>query len=148
MDKQTGNTIQYRFTKYVETALIRTKRDFLQKEGKRTRMEEFIVLEYLESESDEMDMALNLSYMEEALNILWEPEAVRSFLVNQTDKRMQEVLLDLNDEEVLVVFAKVFRQLTFAEIGDIMGMKEKRIAYVYSYARTKMKRGWRNKNGV
>ena len=49
----------------------------------------------------------------------------------------------LTDFEVLVVFAKVYRGFTFAEIGMVMGEKAEKIASSYSYARKKMKKGWK-----
>lgn len=49
----------------------------------------------------------------------------------------------LMDFEVLVVFAKVYRGFTFAEIGMVMGEKVEKIASSYSYARKKMKKGWK-----
>lgn len=145
--EDTKDVIRGRFTRYIETALSRAKRDFLQKKAKIASMEEIMELNWLYLESEKENIKWQTSYMEAALNVLWEPKAVRSFLEEQIEKWMQETLLRLNDEELLIVFAKVFWQLTFAEIADRLGKDEKRISYVYSYARIKLKKGL-DKNGI
>lgn len=139
--------IRFCFTKYVETALNRAKRDYMKKEKKRSGMEVISDLELLflmQQKDGEREDTLSLDMV---ADIPWKPEAVRSFFVKSVDDRMLTVLSCLTDIELLIVFAKVFRQMKFIDIAEIMGLDWKKVASSYSYARKKMKKGWK-KNGI
>ncbi len=135
--------LKYIFTKYVKTALIRTRKDFMSKEKRKSSLEETLALEIMyDTTKEETNLALEL-----VLEVTWEAKAIREYLKQQVGEIMERSLSGLTDLEITVVFAKVFRQLTFAEIGKIMEMDEKKIAYIYSYARTKLKKAV-EKNGI
>ena len=70
-------------------------------------------------------------------------EDVRNYLREQIEDERQEALTKLTDSEILILFAKVFLQMTFVEIGDMMERDWKSVASSYSYVRKKLKKGWR-----
>lgn len=129
------------FTRYVETALKRSKRDYIKKQQKRERMEvpaEMKLLNSIEETGEELDAAL-LKAPEE---IPWEAGMIKTSMRVCLGEPLWTAFSCLTDFEVLVVFAKVYRRFTFAEIGMVMGEKAEKIASSYSYARKKMKKGW------
>lgn len=135
------------FTKYVETALNRARRDYMKKEQKRNGIEimsEPDLLFVIQQGAEEKDELLSLDRVEK---IPWKPEVISSFLREIVDERMLITLSCLTDTELLIVFAKVFRQMTFIDIAELMGWEWEKVASSYSYARKKMKKGW-EKNGV
>lgn len=147
MEKAKDEIIRNYFTKYVETALDRTRRDYIKRKQKLDGMEIVSEPEHLFSmqpgETDQEGMATP----DMIHGIHWEPEAVRLYLEEMVDNRMMAALSCLTDTELLIVFAKVFRQMTFKEIADMMGWESNKVASSYSYARKKMKKGW-IKNGI
>lgn len=134
--------IKGRFTKYVETAIKRARRDYIKEVQKRNSLEELTEPELLILQHANNVEEPDACIMEQIENIPWEPEAIEMFLKEKTDIAMQKALYELTDRELLIVFAKVFRQMTFTEIGSVMGLEGKRVASAYSYARKKMKKGW------
>lgn len=147
MKKTNEEIIRNCFTKYVETALNRARRDYMKKEQKRNGkeiMSEPDLLFVIQQEAVDKEDALSQDMIDD---IPWRPEAVSLFLRESVDERMLVTLSCLTDTELLIVFAKVFRQMTFMEIAELMGREWEKVASSYAYARKKMKKGW-EKNGV
>ena len=147
MEKAKDEIIRNYFTKYVETALNRARCDYIKKGKKRSDMEvisEPDLLFLIQLDGRDKEGALSLEMADE---ISWKPEAVKLYLKESVDDRMLIALSCLTDTELLIVFAKVFRQMTFMDIGDTMGLDWKKVASSYSYARKKMMKGW-EKNDV
>ena len=141
-------SIKYQFTKYVQVALERKRKAYLHKEYKRA----------MEEEPRELEELLNLSpiLMEDSLRIWnreleyqmpWNAETIRTYLAEQTGEEWEKWFSVLTDRELLILYAKVFREFDFAEIGAIMGIDEKRAASSYAYARKKMRKE-QKKNGL
>ena len=147
MEKAKDEIIRNHFTKYMETALDRARRDYIKRKQKLDGMEIVSEPEQLlsmqQGETDQEGMAAP----DMIHGIPWEPGAVRLFLEEMVDDRMMAALSCLTDMELLVVFAKVFRQMTFKDIAGVMGWDPIKVASSYSYARKKMKKGWM-RNGV
>lgn len=131
------------FTKYVETAVKRSRKDYINREKRR---KDLPTETELWDEMGEMDIDLAAYYQDRVDEIPWEAEVIRRYMKDSVDCMMWRSLSGLTDLEVQVVFAKVFRQLTFGEIGRRMGEKSEKMASVYSYALKKIRKGWR-KNG-
>ena len=138
--------IRNRFTSYVLVALKRAKKDYIRREC------EIIAHESL---SDEPCLIPTLDVMD-SMPFLWEsvgkipqtPEAVKEYMENQVGDEGKAALDTLTETEVLVVFMKVFKQMTYAEIGNHLGIDWKKAGSVYAYARKKMQKGWKSKDGI
>ena len=133
------------FTRYVETALKWSKRDYIKKQQRKGMMEEPVDIEQLYPE-DEMEEETRTDFLRAPEEMSWEAEEIRHSMRICLGESLWTAFSCLTDFEVVVVFAKVYRRFTFAEIGDVMGQKSGKIADCYSYARKKMKKGWK-KNG-
>lgn len=122
MKKTEDEIIRNCFTKYVETALNRARHDYMKKEQKRNAMEimsEPDMLIAIHQEAGEKEEALLLDIMD---NIPWNCDSVGSFLREFVGERMLTTLLCLTNTELLIVFAKVFRQMTFVDIAERLGI--------------------------
>lgn len=138
--------VKGRFTKYLETAVDRSRRDYIKKEQMRTLREMPQEMEAFEYGPKEPDMEPVETCLESMEDISWEPDIIRQHMKECLDVRLWKSLAALTDTELQVVYAKVYRQLTFAEIGNILEERPVKIANTYSYARKKIKKGW-EKNG-
>lgn len=138
--------VKGRFTKYLETAVDRSRRDYIKKEQMRTLREVSKEMEAFEYGPKEPEMEPIETCLESMEDISWEPDIIRQHMKECLDVRLWKSLAALTDTELQVVYAKVYRQLTFAEIGNILEERPEKIANTYSYARKKIKKGW-EKNG-
>lgn len=142
-----GKSIKYQFTKYVQVALERKRKAYLHKEYKRATEELFELEEQLNSIPILMEDSLRLRSLEREYQMPWDAKQIREYLLEQTGEEWKKYLSVLTDRELLILYAKVFREFNFTEIGSIMGLDKKRIAASYTYARKKMRRE-RKKNGI
>ena len=120
------DNIRYRFTGYVLAALKRAKRDYICREIKISNHESPLEKLLPEPLCDITDSKPFL--WEETEQIPLIPDEVRQYM------------------EILVVFMKVFRQLTYQEIGRHLGMDYKKAGSVFNYAKKKMRKGWKIRN--
>lgn len=135
-----NNSVKFCFTKYIKTALMRSRRDYINKMQKIECQEELTEPELLYGKTE--DLEWDVINLEEINHIPWNAEEIEKYLSERVSERMWKTLSVLKEEELLIVYAKVFRQLSFAEIGQQLGIEWKKIASVYSYARKKMRKGW------
>lgn len=138
--------VKGRFTRYLETAVDRSRRDYIKKEQMRALREVPKEMETFEYGPDEPEMEPIENCLESMEEIPWEPDIIRRHMKECLGVRLWNCLTVLTDRELQVVYAKVYRQLTFGEIGNILEEKPEKIADTYSYARKKIKKGW-EKNG-
>lgn len=145
MEETNEDSIRYRFTSYVLVALKRARRDYINREIKISSHE--ILLGEDEPCSElSPDCLENLPFWEEAGQIPLTPDAVRQYLESQVVDAGRAALDTLTEREILVVFLKVFKQLTYEEIGSLLGIDWKKAGSVYAYARKKMRKGWNKWN--
>ena len=130
------------FTRYVEKALKRSKRDYIKKQQRWERMEVPAEVEPLDSK-EETGEEVETALVKAPEEMPWEAEMIKISMRVCLGEPLWTAFSCLTDFEVLVVFAKVYRGFTFAEIGMVMGEKAEKIASSYSYARKKMKKGWK-----
>ena len=133
MEKNKKDNIRYRFTGYVLAALKRAKRDYICREIKISNHE--CPLEKLLPEP--------LCDITDSKPFLWEEMEqippisveVRQYLESQIGESGKTAPATLTDMEIVVVFMKVFRQLTYQEIGRHLGMDRKKAGSVFNYAK-------------
>lgn len=111
--------VKGRFTKYLETAVDRSRRDYIKKGQMRTLREVPKEMEAFEYGPKEPEMEPIETCLESMEDISWEPDIIRQHMKECLDVRLWKSLAALTDTELQVVYAKVYRQLTFAEIGNI-----------------------------
>lgn len=144
--KTKEENIRYHFTGYVLAALKRARRDYICRKMKIDEHESALEETLPEPSFDGAD---NQPFSwEETEQIPLTPDAARQYLESQVGESGKAALSSLTDTEILVVFMKVFRQFTYAQIGAYLGMDWKKAGSVFDYAKKKMKKGWKNQQGV
>ena len=138
------DNIRYRFTGYVLAALKRAKRDYICREIKISNHESPLEKLLPEPLCDITDSKPFL--WEETEQIPLIPDEVRQYMESQIGESGETALEALTDMEILVVFMKVFRQLTYQEIGRHLGMDYKKAGSDFNYAKKKMRKGWKIRN--
>lgn len=134
------------FTGYVLTAVNRTRRSYIDRTAARYAKEYPVEWESGESPYLYDQKIWDQMEQEAAARLPFKAEDIRNYLREQLEDERQEALTKLTDSEILILFAKVFLQMTFVEIGDLMERDWKSVASSYSYVRKKLKKVWR-KNG-
>lgn len=140
MKKTKEEQVEACFSKYVETAIKRARRDYMIKEYKQEAIEQLSGLEVILNMEGSENQEWNLS--EDIENVPWEAEAIHAYMDKIIGNKMEKLLHRLTDDEMVIVFAKVYRQCTFVEISQIMGVKWQKVASSYYYALKKLKKGW------
>ncbi len=62
-------------------------------------------------------------------------------------EELEKAVSYLEESEKMVILLKVYLELTYKEIGTIMGMSDRKAASIYHYARKNYKGGWRKNMG-
>lgn len=138
MDEHKENILEYAFTKYVETSVIRARNHYLKRL--------FSVLDWeCLSENEAIHEAFSVLKQQEInidnlQNISWNPDDIRAYLKNILDYKFVRALKKLNDVELQIVYARVYREMSFADMEKILKMDKKQITKKYSYARKKLRK--------
>ena len=133
-----GDIVQNIFTGYVNTALLRTRRDYISRQARTAALELTMEEGLLDLAEEKRLMAEDGGDLSCALALPWSPEEILGWLRTQVGWEMERALRKLTREEVVILHAKVFRQMTFREIGQHLGQDWEKIAASYSYARKKL----------
>lgn len=141
MDETLNESLKNIFLKYLDTALNRTKDKFMIQQDKREQHETVFPDEYFPYEAYSL---LQNGIEEQAVPTVKEVAQIRAWICKQTEWDMEQTFNRLTDREIMIVYLKVFKELTFVQIGKYMGESWQRIASSYTYARKKLKRGIEN----
>lgn len=131
-------SVKYCFTKYVEVALGRCRKDFLKKRMYYGQWEIPMEPEMLQEAVREKR---GWNWYPGIKEIPWDARLIRAYLKDEVADDKRAILAGLSDREVLVVFARVFWELSYAEIGAMLGVSGEKATSIYSYAKKKMKKG-------
>lgn len=147
MDKK-SEEIRYIFTKYLETAVIRTRKHYIEKEMKRADWEELTedVSQLTDGRNEWEEVTFYAPPQEEVR--MADADTIRSVWDQYADGTLRTEVLKLNDKELLILFAKVYGGLNFTRIGEILHLDAAKTAHIYAYARKKLKKGCGPTNGV
>lgn len=140
--------VKYRFTKYLETAVKRTRNHYIIKEIRRAEREENT------AEADGLPVHESIEpeavlFWSQHINYLpLDVDVIRRNWNQYTEGNLNTAVMDLNDKEIMVLFAKVYWELDFTEIGVLLFMDAKKVSNIYSYIRKKLKKGGVRTNGI
>ena len=137
MKNKKDEIIKYSFTKYVDVAIMRARKDYINKEKKRSDVEEVADIDVFLRKEGWMDEKISDNLM------VFDARAIKNHLSRLVGMRMLRCLECLTARELQIVYLKVFHGYTFIEIGEVLMMDWKKVASVYSYARKKMQKGWK-----
>ena len=140
-EKNTNETssIQGKFTAYLIRAIDNTRSRFFAKRASHWE-QETPAYEYEEMKGYEFEDEF-ARYMNEQIAELYKDIYRMQELLKLIDEsRLLRAVLHLSEREQRVVFARVFGQLSFGEIGDLLGVKEKQAEAIYYYSIRKVRR--------
>ncbi len=138
MKKHNANSIQNRFTAYLLTAVVHQRMRYMEKKKSLLRKEALLV-------DQEIKKYLNLkTYQicvgEQTEYILKEWEKFQEFMLYVEDNKLIKALNKLKDREQKLLFARVFGEMTFEEIGRKANMKPKQVEMAYYYILRKLRK--------
>ena len=141
MNESANDPLKNIFIKYLDTALNRTKDKFIKRMERQEQYETILPEEYLSYDfyrfpEEKADM--------QRLPVGADASRIRSWICGQTQWNLAHSFQRLNDREVVIVYLRVFEQLTFAEIGKRIGEDWQKTASSYTYARKKLRKGIEN----
>lgn len=137
-----GESIRHCFTKYLEVAIERSKKDYLNKQKYHGQWEVPIEPELLR---EMMRKGNTWTWAPNTEEMSWNARIIRNYLKEEVDDTMRPIFVCLSDQEILVVFARIFREMSYSDIGTLIGTSGEKAASIYSYAKKKMKkRGKKN----
>lgn len=69
-------------------------------------------------------------------------------LLDGYGEELEKAVSYLEESEKMVILLKVYLELTYKEIGTIMGMSDRKAASIYHYARKKLLRRLEKEYGI
>lgn len=138
MKKHNANSIQNRFTAYLLTAVVHQRMRYMEKKKSLLRKEALLV-------NQDIKKYLNLkTYQicigEQTEYILKDWEKFKEFMLDVEDNKLMKALNKLKDLELKLLFARVFGEMTFEEIGRKVNMKPKQVEMAYYYILRKLRK--------
>ena len=131
--------VQNRFTAYLVTAVINRKYQYLYKRATQWEMEsEFINIEEQKFFHFETEFA---KYLTEQFVELWDNILkIQELLSVMDNSHLLKAIKKLTEREQKILFAKVFKQSSYAEISRSIGISEKQAEAIYHYAIRKLRK--------
>lgn len=139
--KNTNETssVQNKFTAYLIVAINNTKARFLTKRASRWE-QETPVYEYEDMKGYEFEDEF-MCYMNEQIAELYKDiRRMQELLKLMNGSSLLKAVVKLSEREQSIVFAKVFGQRSFKEIGKALGIKEEQAEAIYYYSIRKVRR--------
>lgn len=137
-DRYTDAT-QNRFTAYLQAAIANRKTSYIAKRNKiltnEFASEEQIYKSYLDFDSQYHDYRV-----EQSAFIVMDWQRFEEFILMLDSKSLLHAVERLKEKHKKILFARLFGELTFREIGEKFGMTEKQAEAVYFYIITKLRK--------
>lgn len=133
------DAIQNRFTAYLQAAIANRKASYF---GKRNRILAKEIV--FEDQSYKSYLDFEIQYhdyqVEQSAFIVMDWERFEEFITTLESRGLFHALYGLKEKHKKILFARLFGELTFREIGEKFGMTEKQAEAVYFYIITKLRK--------
>lgn len=133
------DAIQNRFTAYLQAAIANRKASYF---GKRNRILAKEIV--FEDQSYKSYLDFEIQYhgyqVEQSAFIVMDWERFEEFILMLDSKSLLHAVERLKEKHKKILFARLFGELTFREIGEKFGMTEKQAEAVYFYIITKLRK--------
>ena len=144
MTKHNTDSIQNRFTAYLVSAVMNKRINYMEKRKNMLQKETFFteqeIKRYLNFEKQYQRFLDGQQYA-----VLADWEKFRDFLLAMGSDNLMKALNKLKDKEHKLLFARVFGEMTFEELGRKLGMKPKQAEMSYYYILRKLRKELENK---
>lgn len=139
MPEQSNNSIHIRFTAYLNIAIRNRRIKYMmqRKSDKLLDMEELDLQESLHLSFEEQYHA----YLMEKTEYLMEDwKRFREFMELLEDRKLARALKHLKECDRMILFARLFGEESFSEIGEMLQMSSKQAEMSYYYVLRKLRK--------
>lgn len=139
MKRHNTDSVQNRFTAYLISALVHRRMRYMEKQKyllqRETVLEDQEIKRYLDFEKQYQN------YLGEQEDFVLEDwEKFREFMLVLESDNLMRALNKLKEREHKLLFARVFGEMTFEELGKKFGMKPKQAEMSYYYILRKLRK--------
>lgn len=140
MNKKSNDTIQNRFTAYLVAAVTNQRIHYMERKKFIKKMEavqpDILEKKYLDFEEQYH------GYVGEQTEFIMEDwERFEELMVMLESEKLFKAVNRLKEHERKLLFARIFGELTFEELGKKFGMKPKQAEMAYFYITRKLRKG-------
>lgn len=140
MEKKQTDSVQNRFTAYLMTAVVNKRISYMEQRN-RQKEREYIQVDLLEKNHVDFDAQYRTYMAEQSL--------LRYFGYGESSECMPEIdsiqlakcINRLKERERGILFARVFGELDFTELGEKFGMEPRQAEMAYYYIIRKLRKG-------
>jgi len=134
-----NDSVQNRFTAYLVTAVTNKRIRYMEKR-KRQQELEFVQMDLLERNYLDFDVQYHDYIGEQTTFVLQEWERFEELLVLLESEKLLKTINRLKERDRKLLFARIFGELTFEELGEKFDMKPKQAEMSYYYVIRKLRK--------
>ena len=140
MKEQSKDTIQNRFTAYLVAAVTNQRIHYMERK-KFLKEVEAVQSDMVDKKYLDFDEQYHGYIGEQTAFIMEDWERFDELMIMLESEKLFKVVNRLKEHERKLLFARVFGELTFAELGKKLGLKPKQAEMAYFYIIRKLKKG-------
>ena len=138
MQENETDSVQNRFTAYLVTAVTNKRIRYMEKRNRKKETE--ISGDIFEKNYQDFDMQFREYIGEQTGFVLEDWERFQEFLQKAESGYLREAVERLKEREKKLLFARVFGELSFAELGELVGLQPKQAEIAYFYVIRKLRK--------
>ena len=138
MQENETDSVQNRFTAYLVTAVTNKRIRYMEKRNRKKETE--ISGDIFEKNYQDFDMQFREYIGEQTGFVLEDWERFQEFLQKAESGYLREAVERLKEREKKLLFARVFGELSFAELGELVGLQPKQAEMAYFYVIRKLRK--------
>ena len=134
-----NDSVQNRFTAYLVAAVINKRIHYMEKQKKQYERE-FSYMDMQEKNYSDFDIQFHDYIGEQTAFVLHDWERFEELLVMLESEKLLKAIDKLKERDRRLLFARVFGELTFTELGEKFDMKPKQAEMAYYYVIRKLRK--------
>ena len=138
MQENETDSVQNRFTAYLVTAVTNKRIRYMEKRNRKKETE--ISGDIFEKNYQDFDIQFREYIGEQTGFVLEDWERFQEFLQKAESGYLREAVERLKEREKKLLFARVFGELSFAELGELVGLQPKQAEMAYFYVIRKLRK--------
>lgn len=138
MQENETDSVQNRFTAYLVIAVTNKRIRYMEKRNRKKETE--ISGDIFEKNYQDFDMQFREYIGEQTGFVLEDWERFQEFLQKAESGYLREAVERLKEREKKLLFARVFGELSFAELGELVGLQPKQAEMAYFYVIRKLRK--------
>lgn len=140
MEKKQTDSVQNRFTAYLMTAVVNKRISYMEQRN-RQKEREYIQVDLLEKNYVDFDAQYRTYLAEQSLLRYFGYGDSLECIPEIDSIQLAKCINRLKDRERGILFARVFGELDFTELGEKFGMEPKQAEMAYYYIIRKLRKG-------